>query len=40
VQVLLCDGSVQFVADNADADALLSMCTRSGQEVAIAQVNN
>ena len=34
VQVLLCDGSVQFMANNCDANALLSMCTRSGQEMA------
>jgi len=33
VQVLLCDGSVQFVANNTDTNALLSMCTRSGQEM-------
>jgi hypothetical protein len=33
VQVLLCDGSVQFIANNTDTNALLAMCTRSGQEM-------
>jgi prepilin-type N-terminal cleavage/methylation domain-containing protein len=40
VQVLLCDGSVQFIANNADANALLSMCTRSGQEMARDALND